>query len=71
MKYSVEGSIRGVISRHRKLSAAVKSMRKDHGDCYALGGGAYSDVDIVRLDGEPLSDEELEEILKEADKEFK
>ncbi len=61
-KYIVTGSVRGTISRHAKLSAAIRSMQKDQRDCRSLGGGAYSDVSIEREDGEDLSDAEIEEI---------
>ncbi len=62
MKYIVTGSVRGTISRHNTLCAAIRSMRKDQRDCRSIGGGAYSDVSIERADGEDLTDSEIEEI---------
>ena len=46
-QYVVEGDVRGFISRHRSLDAAVKSLRRDQFACASLGGGAYSDAVIV------------------------
>lgn len=43
-KYIVEGFVRGRISEHRVLNAAVKSMVKDQKSCSSLGGGVYSDA---------------------------
>ena len=68
MKYIVKGSVRGTISQHNKLSAAIRSMRRDQRDCQSLpGGNCYSDVEIERADGEPLSDAEHEAIYYNAD----
>ena len=62
-RYVVRGSVRGTIStNHRTLSAAVRSMRRDCRQCAGLGGGSYSDACIERADGEPLTDDECEEI---------
>ena len=43
----VEGDVRGFISQHRTLDAAVKSLKRDQNQCHALGGGAYSDAVII------------------------
>ena len=42
--YTVRGSVRGLVSRHRLLSLAKESKRRDHDMCDGLGGGAYSDA---------------------------
>lgn len=68
-KYIVKGSVRGTISRHTKLSAAIRSMLKDERQCASLGGGAYSDVSIFREDGEDLSESEIDEIDEARDRE--
>lgn len=62
MKYIIKGSVRGTLSSHRTISGAFRSMRKDQKACASLGGGAYSDVEIERADGEEMSDEEMGEI---------
>ena len=62
MKYIVKGSVRGTISKHNALSAAIRSMRKDQKQCRKLGGGAYSDARVQRADGEDLTYSEKEEI---------
>lgn len=49
LKYIVKGNVRGLISTHRKFSAAVKSLLKDNKECSELGGGAYSDANISVL----------------------
>lgn len=41
--YRVAGEVRGVISYHRSLGAAIRSLLKDQRGCDSLGGGAYSD----------------------------
>lgn len=62
VKYNVIGSVRGLVSRHSSLQAAIRSMEQDQKSCKRLGGGAYSDVRIERADGVALSDAELEQI---------
>ena len=47
--YVVNGAVRGEISRHIKLSAAVRAMARDHRACKGLGGGAYSDARVFDL----------------------
>ena len=48
--YCVAGDVRGVISYHRELSAAQRSLDDDHGACAAQSG--YSDANIFRwVDG--------------------
>ena len=62
-RYLVRGSVRGTIStNHRTISGAVRSCERDRKQCAMLGGGAYSDAGIERVDGEPLTQDELEEI---------
>jgi hypothetical protein len=63
-KYIVKGDVRGIVSEHNKLSAAIRSMKKDERDCANLpGGNSYSDVMIERTDGEELTNSEAEEIF--------
>lgn len=45
-KYIVYGSVRGLVSEHRTLAAALKAAGKDRRDCRSCGGGAYSDVRV-------------------------
>ena len=47
--YAVVGPVRGEISRHLKLSAAVRAMYSDRRGCKSLGGGSYSDVRVIDL----------------------
>jgi len=60
--YAVRGSVRGLISRHRTIASALASCQRDKLDCWRLGGGAYSDAQVERIDGEQLSDGELREM---------
>jgi hypothetical protein len=49
MQFIVKGSVRGSISKHRSLKAAVKSLVEDNQDCEAFGW--ISDVCVyVRID---------------------
>lgn len=50
--YIVYGSVRGLVSEHRLLSAARRSAEKDGRDCSSLGGGAYSDAAVYCWDDE-------------------
>ena len=51
-KYIVFGTMRGLVSEHRKLYVARLSAEKDRKSCGSLGGGAYSDVAIYEsVDG--------------------
>lgn len=61
--YRVRGSVRGVISTgHRTISGAVASALRDERQVGRLGGGAYSDAQVEREDGQPLNDEEVTEL---------
>jgi hypothetical protein len=44
IRFIVKGKERGVVSKHRSINAAVKSLVKDNQDCDAAGG--CSDVCI-------------------------
>jgi hypothetical protein len=44
IRFIVKGSVRGLVSKHRSLNAAVKSLVRDNQDCDASGG--CSDVCI-------------------------
>ncbi len=57
-RYEVSGNVRGLISKHYTLREAIKSKERDHRQCAALGGGAYSDATIHHTDGTTVSDEE-------------
>jgi len=48
-RYAVAGNVRGTISKHLKLGAAVRAMARDRRACKSLGGGAYSDVQVWDL----------------------
>lgn len=50
--YIVYGSVRGLVSEHRTLSGAEKSLTRDRNGCASLGGGAYSDASIYQWDDE-------------------
>ena len=43
-KYEVRGSVRGLVSTHRTLAAAQKSLARDQRGCRSQGG--YSDCRI-------------------------
>jgi hypothetical protein len=62
MKYFVRGKIRGTVSKHKTLYAAIKSLRRDQEGCRRQGG--YSDCKITDADGRPLLWEEMLEILR-------
>jgi len=49
INYVVQGSVRGHVSNHRTLEAAIKSMHKDWDSCSKLGGGSYSDAKIYEV----------------------
>jgi hypothetical protein len=54
IKYIVRGDVRGTISKHRELSTAVKSLRRDMIACRYVGG--YSDCEIIHADGTELDE---------------
>jgi hypothetical protein len=60
--YIVKGPVRGTISSHRTLNAAIRSLLKDRRGCRKQGG--YSDAVIIRADGQPLSAHEIEQLRK-------
>jgi hypothetical protein len=45
-KYIVFGNVRGLVSEHRTLSAAQRSLAADQRGCKAQGQGHYSDARI-------------------------
>ena len=56
--YTTKGSVRGCCGhKHRSLEAAVKCAREDQKGCQSQGG--YSDRQIVRTDGEELTEGEF------------
>jgi len=55
--YTCSGSVRGGCGiKHRNIITALTCCNKDAYYCEKQGG--YSDRQVVRLDGLPLSDEE-------------
>jgi hypothetical protein len=65
--YTTEGSVRGNCGHaHQSVGAAERCRAKDQRSC--AGQGGYSDRSVVRADGEPLSDWEIEELNEEIDR---
>jgi len=57
--YHAIGGVRGECGHHHKTIAAAEACRqKDADQCGRLGGGAYSDREVRRTDGEPLTEAE-------------
>ena len=55
--YTLEGNVRGRCGHsHRTLSGAVRCLKQDRKGC--AGQGGYSDLVIVRIDGEELTEGE-------------
>lgn len=57
-RYLVIGEIRGEVSRHRSLNAAIRSLKRDQDGCVSQGG--YSDCiiyDVVNQCAVTISDE--------------
>lgn len=55
--YTTKGNVRGCCGhKHRSLETAVKCLRDDQVGCGRQGG--YSDRQIVRTDGEDLTEDE-------------
>lgn len=42
----VYGQVRGVVSNHRQVDAAMRSLIRDRRVCRNLGSGAYSDAAV-------------------------
>lgn len=64
-KYTVRGSVRGLVSSHRFLRCAIAALERDQRACASQSSGltrCYSDCVIAHNDGNPLSDSELAEI---------
>jgi len=58
--YEARGSVRGRCGHnHRTIGGAFSCAERDRKACAALGGGAYSDREVARVDGEGLSREEV------------
>jgi hypothetical protein len=63
--YEARGRVRGSCGhRHRSILTACKCVNQDYRACRKLGGGAYSDRVVRRLDGEPLSEAEDTEVVE-------
>ena len=60
--YRAEGSVRGSCRHaHRTIAGAVACMMQDRRDCNSLGGGCYSDREVIKASGE-WTQEELDEL---------
>jgi len=46
VRYVLRGHVRGILSYHRKLTAARRAKSRDIKSCAALGRGAYSDARV-------------------------
>jgi hypothetical protein len=61
--YEAIGSVRGECGhQHRTIAGAERCRQRDADACGRLGGGAYSDREVRRTDGEPLTDREWVEL---------
>ena len=50
--YTTSGSVRGGCGHsHRTISGALRCLNHDVASCHGLGGGAYSDRELVGQDG--------------------
>jgi hypothetical protein len=58
MKFIVKGSVRGIVSKRRTLSGAVRSLRRDQEGCRRQGG--YSDARIYDAHGTPVPWDEID-----------
>lgn len=66
IRYTTRGSVRGTCGHeHVTLRAAARCADRDQSDCASLPGGhSYSDRQVERTDGAPLSPDERE-LLRE------
>lgn len=63
--YAGYGHVRGHCGHtHRTLKGAHACVQRDLRACQRQGGGAYSDRIVGRVDGEPLSDAEIAELIR-------
>ena len=61
--YEATGSVRGSCGhKHRTIAGAEACRQRDADQCGSLGGGAYSDREVCRTDGEPLTAAELDSL---------
>ena len=59
--YTTDGSVRGTCGHvHKTIASAMQCLQRDRNSCGRLGGGAYSDRDIVRLDGGELTGDDID-----------
>lgn len=59
--YTTEGSVRGSCGhKHKTLESAIKCLQVDRDGCGAQG--AYSDRQVVRTGGEPMTEREHDEM---------
>ena len=64
--YTCSGSVRGECGKkHRTIGAAVACCNRDNNACGRHGG--YSDRNVCRVDGRPLTEEEELEITDNED----
>jgi hypothetical protein len=62
--YTAEGSVRGSCGHnHRTIKAAFDCCAKDQRAVKRgnPGGGSYSDRDVARSDGKPMTEDEIRE----------
>ena len=53
--YTTSGSVRGGCGHaHRTVEAAVRCLARDQASCHRCGGGAYSDREVIGLDGQTI-----------------
>jgi len=58
MTYTTKGPVRGSCGHnHRTIATACKCMQRDQSGCRSQGG--YSDREVVRADGEELTEDEF------------
>jgi hypothetical protein len=58
--YTTHGSVRGGCGHtHRTLDATERCRQRDADECASLGGGAYSDRQVVHSDMSALTLEEV------------
>ena len=65
--YTTKGSVRGCCGhQHRSIMTAVECAQRDQRGCHSQGG--YSDREVVRSDGEELTEVEYAELVDAIDR---
>ncbi len=66
MTYTTDGEIRGSCGhRHRSIETARECVSRDRRGCRRQGG--YSDRNVVRCDGEPMTEDEQDKAFGQDD----